>query len=264
MPTAAEAGSLQAHLSVSVVGLPGALNQITATASSAAGASCRLSVSEAGRRRSFASRRRGSVVWRWISSVAGSRGPWVFLARCSEGSRSAWWRLRTEPGLPRIGGAFVSAPGIAGAQPSAPIPPGAGSCDQQGICFAVAVDPAPAGQCTWYALGRRPDLFGIVRGNASQWLQAASEMHASEGPRAEVGAIAVWAPNTGPAGAVGHVAYVAAVHAGRLLIDDANWRPTSLSPPLEVHEHWVPAGPVEGYIYPPAAPGQSGAAPPNG
>jgi surface antigen len=145
----------------------------------------------------------------------------------------------------------VSAPGIAGAQPSIPIPPGAGSCDQQGICFTA--DPSPPGQCTWYALGRRPDLGGIVQGNASRWLETAAG-RAPEGTRPVVGAIAVWAPNTGPAGAVGHVAYVAAVHGSRLLVDDSNWEPTSASPPLQVHEHWVPAGPVEGYIYPPAAP----------
>ena len=162
--------------------------------------------------------------WSWSSSVAGNQGPWVFLATCREGSRWARWRYRTEPGLPRIGGAFVSAPGIARAQPLTPIPPGAGICDGQGICFAA--NPNPAGQCTWYALGRRPDLTGIVRGNASQWLQAAAG-RALEGTRPAVGAIAVWAPDTGPAGAVGHVAYVAAIRGGKLLIDDSNWRPTA-------------------------------------
>ncbi len=240
------------HVSVSVEGLPGALNRITARVTSAPGARCGLRVSEAGHRRSLASSRRGSVAWRWTSSIAGDRGPWLFRAICREGSRWAGWRYRTEPGLPRIGGAFVSAPGIAGAQPSNPIPPGAGTCDVQGICFAA--DPHPVGQCTWYALGRRPDLDGIVRGNASQWLQAAAGK-ALEGTRPAVGALAVWAPHTGPVGADGHVAYVAAVQGARLLIDDSNWTPTPQSPELQVHEHWVPAAPVEGYIYPPPTPG---------
>ena len=256
------AGRLRVHLSVSAEGLPGALNRITATVSTAPAASCRLSVHEPGqRRRSFGGRRQGAVVWRWMSSVSGSRGPWSFVARCREGSRWAWWRIRTEPGLPRIGGAFVSAPGIAGAQPLTPIPPGSGSCDLQGICFAA--DPFPAGQCTWYALGRRPDLTGIVAGNASRWLEAAAG-RALEGTRPRVGALAVWAPDTGPAASEGHVAYVAAVHGDRLLLDDSNWTPTPQSPSLEVHEHWVPAGPVEGYIYVPAAVPASRARPPAG
>ena len=67
----------------------------------------------------------------------------------------------------------------------------------QGICFAA--DPNPVGQCTWYALGRRPDLAGIVDGNASQWLEKAAGK-ALEGTRPAMGALAVWAPNTGPAG----------------------------------------------------------------
>lgn len=264
MPAAgASARPLSVHVSVSVEGLPGALNRITAAVSSAPGARCGLSVSEPGKKRSFSGRRRGSVVWRWISSVAGSKGAWSFLATCRAGSRWAWWRYRTEPGLPRIGGAFVSAPGIAGAQPATPIAPGAGSCDEQGICFTAS--PFPVGQCTWYALGRRPDLTGIVAGNASMWLQAAAGK-ALEGPpaRPRVGALAVWAPNVGPAGPVGHVAYVAAVQGARLLIDDFNWTPTPESPALEVHEHWVPAASVEGYIYPPAAPAEPGAATPAG
>ncbi len=242
---------LHVHLAVSVEGLPGALNRITTRVTSASGARCGLQVDEARRRRSFAGSRPGPAVWRWISSVAGNRGPWVFLATCRQGSRWAWWRDRTEPGLPRIGGAFVSAPGIAGAEPPTPIPPGTGTCDEQGICFTA--NPNPVGQCTWYALGRRPDLAGIVRGNASQWLEAAAGK-ALEGTRPAVGAIAVWAPDTGPASAVGHVAYVAAVRGASLLIDDSNWRPTPQSPLLEVHEHWVPAAPVEGYIYPPTVP----------
>jgi len=155
----------------------------------------------------------------------------------------------------------VSAPGIAGAQPLVAIAPGPGVCDGQGICFAA--DPFPVGQCTWYALGRRPDLAGIVGGNASRWLEAAAGK-APEGTGARVGALAVWAPNVGPAGPVGHVAYVAAVHGERLLIDDSNWEPTPQSPPLQVHEHWVAAATVEGYIYPPAVPAAPGAAAPAG
>jgi len=149
----------------------------------------------------------------------------------------------------------VSAPNIARAEPAVPIPAGT-PCDPQGICFAD--DEFPVGQCTWYALGRRPDLTGIVNGNASAWLEAAAGK-ATEGTTAAgfhpvPGALAVWAANTGSAGPEGHVAYVAKVgglHGDELLVDDSNWRPTPQSPAEEVHEHWVSAPSVEGYIYPP-------------
>ncbi len=111
------------------------------------------------------------MAWQWTSSVAGDRGEWRFVAICREGSRWRRWRWDTQPGLPSIGGAFVSAPGIARAEPTVPVPEGT-PCDPQGICFAD--DPFPVGQCTWYALGRRPDLAGIVDGNASAWLEAAA------------------------------------------------------------------------------------------
>ena len=246
----ADAGALHVGLRISVTGLPGALSRITATVSTAPQARCRLAVSEAGRTRSFASTRPGSVLWSWMSRRAGSSGPWRFLARCRTPTHWAWRRYRTEPGLPAIGGAFVSAPAIAGAQPPVPIAPGAGSCDSQGICFAA--DPFSAGECTWYAVGRRPDLAGIVDGDASRWLEAAAGK-APEGTRPVVGALAVWAANVSPAGSEGHVAYVAEVRDGRLLVDDSNWKPTPASPPLQVHEHWVRADSVEGYIYPPPA-----------
>ena len=248
--TGSAAGGLHVRLSVSVEGLPRALNRITASVTATRGARCWLRVDEATHRRAFHSRRRGRAVWRWVSSVAGAEGPWLFKATCRTGSRRAWWRFRTEPGLPRIGGAFVSAPGIKGAEPLTPLAPGPGTtCDTQGICFAA--DLEPVGQCTWYALGRRPDLDGVVSGDASHWLVAAAGK-AREANRPTVGALAVWAPHTGPAGAAGHVAYVAAVRGSRLLVDDSNWSPTPQSPRLEVHEHWLPAARVEGYIYPPA------------
>jgi len=126
------------------------------------------------------------------------------------------------------------------------VSPGAGSCDVQGLCFAA--DPFPVGQCTWYAEGRRPDLLGIVSGNAGEWLEAV-EGHVPVGSVPVVGALAVWRADRGPAGADGHVAYVAAVSGRRILVDDSNWRPTSTSSELQVHEHWEPAGSPSGYIY---------------
>jgi hypothetical protein len=65
-----------------------------------------------------------------------------------------------------------------------------------GVCFTGDPFYLYAGQCTWYAAGRRPDLDGIVHGNAGDWLNEARG-RAPEGTVPAVGAIAVWLPNTG-------------------------------------------------------------------
>jgi surface antigen len=140
-----------------------------------------------------------------------------------------------EPGIPSPAGA------LAGGVRASP-----GSCDAQGVCLAG--DPFEVGQCTWYAVGRRPDLMGIVQGNAGGWLQAAAG-RVPEGTTPVVGALAVWLSGRAPAGALGHVALVARVVGGRVLLDDSNWEPTPTSAPLQVHEHWVAAGAPSGYIY---------------
>jgi surface antigen len=144
-----------------------------------------------------------------------------------------------EPGFP-------SAAALDPAGALAPSTPGA-ACDAQGLCFVA--DPFPAGQCTWYAAGRRPDLLGVLAGNAGSWL-AAARGRVPEGWFPVVGALAVWLPHHAGAGADGHVAYVAAVSPdGNILVDDSNWAPTPSSPRLEVHEHWVPAIAPSGFIY---------------
>jgi hypothetical protein len=163
---------------------------------------------------------------------------------------SAWslsWE-RAELGFPSMGGALVT-PISVGAKP-----PG-GSCNLQGVCFAP--DPFPAGQCTWYAAGRRPDVLGIVHGSAGVWLEAAAG-RLPEGSLPVVGALAVWRPGRRGTGPAGHVGYVAAVLKGRILVDDANWTPTYASTRLLVHEHWESTLSPSGYIYG----GPAGAGPP--
>jgi len=148
--------------------------------------------------------------------------------------------MTAELGFPSAGGALVSSTSTAVHAPGS-------SCDVQGVCFAE--DPFPVGQCTWYAAGRRPDLRGIVHGNAGTWLEDARG-RVPEGWSPVVGALAVWRPHVGGTGEDGHVAYVAAVsEEGRILIDDSNWTPTPTSPRLQVHEHWVPLSSPSGYIY---------------
>jgi surface antigen len=117
------------------------------------------------------------------------------------------------------------------------------SCSH-GTCFSGDPFYLEAGQCTWYAAGRRPDLDGIVHGNAGEWLSEARG-RVPEGQTPVVGAIAVWLANTGGAYGAGHVAYVAAVAGSAVTVEDFNW-----GLPHEMHNrHTVPASWISGYIY---------------
>lgn len=226
-------------------------DEVTVVARSITGTTCTPQVSTGKASLTFSPRpvgRSGSAMWRWFPHGVPSDVAWTFTVTCRIGS--AWslsWE-RTELGFPSIGGALVRpvSPGAA--------PPG-GSCNLQGVCFAH--DPFPAGQCTWYAAGRRPDVLGIVHGSAGVWLEAVAG-RLPEGSRPVVGALAVWRPGRAGAGAAGHVGYVAAVVKGRILVDDANWTPTPASASLLVHEHWESTRSPSGYIYG----GRSGTGPP--
>ncbi len=216
----------------------GAVNLVRVAVSAPARTSCTLQITAEHFEKPFRSDRLGSVVWNWRAPVRAPKGVWTFAATCSEGARWARYWFQAEMGFPERSGALVAAPPVG--TPAA----SSDSCDSQGVCFAS--DPFPVGQCTWYAAGRRPDLIGIVHGDAWEWLGAASG-RVPEGSRPAVGAIAVFAP--GAPGGTGHVAYVAAISGSRVLLDDSNWRPTPWSPWLEVHEHWEPASSASGYIY---------------
>jgi hypothetical protein len=113
-----------------------------------------------------------------------------------------------------------------------------------GACFAGDPFYLYAGQCTWYAAGRRPDLDGIVHGNAGDWLNEARG-HVPEGATPTVGAIAVWLPYTGGAYGAGHVAYVLSVSGTSVTVQDFNWG----RPATSYHQHTVPASWISGYIY---------------
>jgi surface antigen len=214
----------------------GEVNLITVAVSAPTTTSCTLQMSARRFKKTLASRRLGSVVWRWRAPVRVPKGVWTFTATCREGaSWTASW-YQAEMGFPERSGALVGAPAhtlTAGE-----------SCDGQGVCFAN--DPFGAGDCRWYAVGRRPDLAGIVNGAAREWLLAAKG-RVPEGPRPAVGAIAVYASDV--PGTPGHVGYVAAISGSRVLLDDSNWWPTPWSPRLEVHEHWEAASDASGYIY---------------
>jgi surface antigen len=225
-------------LRVSANAKAGSVNLLTVAASAPATASCTLKISAKHLAKTLPSSRLGSVVWRWRASAGAPEGVWTFTATCREGASwvASWYKA--EMGFPERSGALVGAPAK-----GAPTASGA-SCDSQGVCFAN--DPLPIGQCTWYAVGRRPDLLSVVYGDAREWLRAARG-RVPEGRRPAVGAVAVFVPHS--RGGPGHVAYVAAVSRGRVLLDDSDWRPTPWSPWLEVHEHWEAARSASGYIY---------------
>jgi surface antigen len=239
-PAPASAVALPFRLGLHVTGdaREGAVNLVRVAVSAPATTSCTLQITAEHFEKRFRSDRLGSVVWNWRAPVRAPKGVWTFAATCSEGARWARYWFQAEMGFPERSGALVAAPPVG--TPAA----SSDSCDSQGVCFAS--DPFPVGQCTWYAAGRRPDLIGIVHGDAWEWLGAASG-RVPEGSRPAVGAIAVFAP--GAPGGTGHVAYVAAISGSRVLLDDSNWRPTPWSPWLEVHEHWEPASSASGYIY---------------
>jgi surface antigen len=225
-------------LRVSADAKAGPVNVLTVGASAPATTRCTLEITAARFSKKLPSRRLGSAVWRWTAPVHPPKGVWKFTAICREGARWTGSWYEGEVGFPQRSGALLGAPAVA-----KPTSPGE-SCDSQGVCFAN--DPFPAGECTWYAGGRRPDLVGVVHGPAREWLAAARGL-LPEGPRPALGAIAVYAPDT--PGSAGHVAYVAAISGSRVLLDDSNWRSTPWSPKLQVHEHWEDARAASGYIY---------------
>lgn len=243
-PSQAAAGAPPFPVTLSVSGASQAgVDEVTVLAKSVSHARCALQLGAGKIARSFPSASTdwaGAVRWRWPSVGIASDVRWRFTVTCR--MRALWSRrwVDAELGFPSRGGALVTSTSAVAGLPRA-------SCDLQGVCFAD--DPFPEGQCTWYAEGRRPDVLGIVHGNAGTWLEKAKG-RLPEGGFPVVGALAVWLPHHGGVSELGHVAYVAAVsEEGRILLDDSNWRSTPTSPGLQVHEHWVSAASPSGYIY---------------
>ncbi len=240
----AEAGAPPFPVALSVTGASAAsVNMVTVVAKTTRHTRCALEVTGeriAKRFPSAPTNRAGVARWRWRASGMASDVPWTFTATCRRRAAVSRRWLTAELGFPSADGALVRSTSSPANVPGSP-------CDPQGVCFAE--DPFPVGQCTWYAAGRRPDLRGIIHGNAGTWLEDARG-RVPEGWAPVVGALAVWRPLHEGSGEDGHVAYVAAVSdEGRILIDDSNWTPTPTSPRLQVHEHWVLLSSPNGYIY---------------
>jgi surface antigen len=250
---------------------------MTMAVRSGRGATCRLSVGVAGRRASFpplATDARGRARIRWQVPRNGPSGTWRFAASCEKARRRGARRARRHVtiGRGRGSGALVAHSSTEVLQGTFLANAGGGAGRSCGhvvgggtVCFNDNALFAAAGQSTWYAMGRRPDLKGVVHADARAWL-AEARGKATEGTTPAVGAVAVWLAGRGGADRLhGHVAYVSAVADGgrTVIVDEANWVPGMVSMGRRVR-----ATEIAGYIYRPAAsdagstsgiPGASGA-----
>lgn len=191
--------------------------------------------------------RRGRVTWSWLVPAKAPTGRWRVSVTCDKGRRhravsrsvivSTRGHNRYGPLLQRstarilVGGpakTLKRAPRLAAHAASA------------------ASDPFPAGQCTWWAAKKRPDLYPKVHGNAGDWLAEAQAGGIPTGSTPAVGAIAVFLPYVAGAGGYGHVAYVESVNGdGTITISEYNW-----SIPLGGPDYRrIPASNVSGFIY---------------
>lgn len=86
------------------------------------------------------------------------------------------------------------------------------------------INSFPYGQCTWWAMQKRPDLAGSVWGNAWQWVGEAAAHGRAESAIPRVGAIVVFQPGVQGADWYGHVGYVTQVGAnGSFAVSEMNF-----------------------------------------
>lgn len=103
---------------------------------------------------------------------------------------------------------------------------------------AEASNGFPYGECTYWAVQMRPDLIGVVYGDARFWADEARWAGYGIAPTPRVGEIAVIQPGVQEADWQGHVAYVTAVGTnGWFQVSQMHW------PWLgAVNYHWFHTG----------------------
>lgn len=200
---------------------------------------------------------RGKARISWSVPKDAPSGRWTFTVSCTKNARtrSAKRRVLIITGGSGKGGLVVPSSSQLG-QGAVLVSDGKGSSAGQScasdvnggtVCFAnnPFADYGATAYCTWYAAGRRPDLYNIARRNAYQW-PADVAGRVPTGTVPVVGAIAVWAAGSGSASSLGHVAYVTAVTNGgtTVVVDEANWVPLKVS-----YGRRVPARDISSYIY---------------
>src|SRR2546430_4326715 len=122
---------------------------------------------------------RGRGRLRWQVPGDGPSGTWRFTASCQKGSRRGARRTRRHLTVGRgrgagalvahsstevLQGTFLANAGGALGRSCGHVVGGGTVCFNNDPLFRLA------GQSTWYGLGRRPDLDGVVDGGARPWL----------------------------------------------------------------------------------------------
>jgi surface antigen len=243
--------------------------RITVGMHARAGAKCTLTVYAAHAKHTFPTLlvdRAGRAGLRWIVPTTAPSGNWLFSASCSNhalsgkatkhvlvitlGGRDG--RGKRHHALVANSTTTLSAGELGLGSAGGP------DCDASNTaCF-----PYPSlwrgsggyliGQCTWYAMNRRPDLSGKVEGNAGSWYEAARKHGLAVGATPAPGAVAVWFYKSKAAPAYGHVAIVDEVGPGgrSVEVQDSNWQIPYPGPELTYHQHWVSGEYMpNGYIY---------------
>lgn len=102
------------------------------------------------------------------------------------------------------------------------------------------------GQCGDWALYRRPDLAGVVSGNAQAWTAEASAAGRTVTKTPSAGALMVLQPGVMGAGIpTGHVAYVESVSAGSFTISEQNWNGIQTPTTRTIQTSSLPASGVD-------------------
>ena len=168
----------------------------------------------------------GNGRWQWRVGDGVAAGRWQVHVRCQLASGPASARTGfTASGTGRSGPSRLVAPGSMTHRgfDSAGLSEGGRGGDEEENGY-------PKGQCTWWALLKRPDipLFPGPAGDARNWAESAKRAHPgfSVGTTAKPGAIVVFQPGQAGAGTFGHVAYVVRVKGPKMTISEANYRDT--------------------------------------
>jgi surface antigen len=221
-----------------------------------AGSRCVLRVTAKHKSMSFPAiftTKRGKAAIAWTVPANAPSGKWTFSVSCRVGhkthsAKEKFLLINNGNGHgalaePDSGKVLEGGLGGKGAGPCGPL----AAPDQNGNCVSFPGNPfnyyeggSDVGECTWYAAGRRPDLYGIVRHDARQWLEDA-QGRVPEGNSPTVGAIAVW---TYGGGGHGHVAYVSGVNGSTVTVDESNYIFHTVT-----YGRSVPASQISGYIY---------------
>ena len=163
----------------------------------------------------------GGIEWRWVAGASAPGGQWTAAVRCSQGNSHAGASARflVPRSTPRGRVHQLIRPGSVHVRSSD------GYAGKGNGLGSGGGDPYPAGQCTWYAWSRRPDLpwFSGEAGNAKNWISSARARGIPTGTAPATGAIVVFAPGQDGAGYYGHVAYVESVNGSSITIAEANY-----------------------------------------